>query len=126
MNIVINILLQPRDFIFFVWKKIGTLWPLVTAGLAGQRSLELILIGKLIGWLALVVIIVAVILWVVRFVLEDALTGARSFSEFGSALTSVVWRLIVILFLYVCLSILLYALAGLSDLIWSGVSYRHP
>lgn len=103
MKIILTILAQPVYSVLFVWHKI-------------QAAA---VIGELAGWLVLALVYAAIVFAAARFVLDDVFSGAKSANEAYTVIGNFLWRLGVILMMYVGLSVLLYAFAGLVYLLAS-------
>ncbi len=117
MNVLWNILGQPLVLCWFVFRHLKVASVYVLGGLFSGHSVTVAAGSRFLGWLFFALVILTVIFFALRYILEDALCWPIARAEIRPVLGSVIGRLVAALVVYAALSLILYGAVNLSALI---------
>ena len=125
INTILIILAQPLRVGFFIFHKLQAYYISIQTGLAYHREVPSFVYGKFFGWVGIALTLAALIFFAIKYVWENPFLEYTSGNQPGAKFNSVIWRLTIMLVMYVGLAILLYAYFSFSHMILHEMKSGH-
>jgi len=125
MNVLWNILGLPLSFVYAVFRHLKVASPYVVGGLFSGHPVSGAAMSRFLGWLFLALVILVVVFFILKYILEDALSWPIAREEIKPILGSVFGRLAAVLAIYAGLAVVLYGFSSLSSMIVKDTSIPH-
>lgn len=117
VKLISAVLTQPLLWCLLIWTKIQKFSFYIYQGYVIRGSINLEMVGQLAGWIVLGVGVLMVIGLAIKFVVEG------SDKKIVAAAGNILWRLFVVLVLYVIVSALLYGFAGFAQMVLKEMDF---
>ncbi len=117
MNVLWNILGLPFAYIYIVFRHLKVASFYVLGGLFSGHSVSVGAGSRFLGWLLFGLVILAVLFFVLGYILEEALEWPIAKEEIRPIMGSVFGRLTAVLFVYLAVALVLYGFSNLSSMI---------
>jgi hypothetical protein len=125
LNIILTVLDQPLRVVFFVFHKLQAYFIVIYVAQARHLEVPSGAYGKFYGWVGIALTLAALIFFSIKYVWENPFLEYTSGNEPGAKLSSVIWRLVMIVVLYVVVALLLYAYFSFSHMILHEMKSGH-
>jgi hypothetical protein len=117
VKLISAVLTQPLLWCFLIWTKIQKFSFYIYQGYVIRGSINSEMVGQLAGWIVLGVGVLMVIGLAIKFVVEG------SDKKIAAVAGNILWRLFVVLILYVIVSALLYGFAGFAQMVLKEMDF---
>jgi len=122
MNVLWNILGLPFSYIYVVFRHLKVAAFYAIGGLFNGHPVSVAAVSRSLGWLFLALIILAIFIFALKYIFEEALDWPIARDEIKPILGSIFGRLAAVLVVYVGLAIVLYGFSSLSTMIKKDTS----